>query len=635
MRLQCSNRIAFVPIVLASMWVTAPITVTAQTGSVGDATSGKEYRARVREQLPFCLDTLTNEFNNLDERHSLATRVDVAEQLMQFLARERPAQARKLLDSIFAESLEALKRANETSDTPKRSSPGYGQQSVTSTIGRILRLAARLDAKLEKVYLKTFLDAEREIVEKHARTASDRLKLGVEIIDADPNWAFAIAKDSLGQSAALGTSVLDFLYQLHKKDPALADRLLAAVLNNIKARRATDVNDLLLIHSYIAGLSVVPFVSAQGLVPVHVPYKPINEPAMVSPSTAALFYRVASELLLDNNRYNSNLPPPLWGMEGDLVAIRILEHQISQLGPDIAAAMVARKILLASYVAAERSSSVDRAVDQWSQTVKTEQNGSEASSEDRDSLLERASKAAKTDEKDQLYYQAADLAIAKGEYLAALEITDKISEPVRQSVNDFIVLTIARAKLTEGRGDKAREWAKKISDATQRAYMLTLIARSSIDSKRKAPDKTAHVLDESEGTFREVLDEAQASVGEVKESGEKVPVLAGIGNTYLRIDQNKAYSCLQDTIAEANSAERYSSLGPVNRFIRFGNSGFSYSLYDEKDLSLSELIVQQSRRDFFATLSLVDGIKNPLVRIRARIALYRGAHSEKSESQEK
>jgi tetratricopeptide (TPR) repeat protein len=483
-----------------------------------------------------------------------------------------------------------------------------------------MRIAAYLDRKLEKTYQDRFLDTERELVERSPAAAADRLKLGLEIVEADPNWAVTIAKATLGPTTRLGVTVLDFLYQVSKKDPGLADQFLASVVQNIKQRRGLDINELLLLHSYVTGSSVLPSWSAQGLVSVYVPYKPLHETTVVSPLTRSMFFQVASEILLDGSRYAAGVEKPVWSMEGDLAAIRILEPRLRQWLPQLDAAVLDRQLTLTSYVSTEKRSSMERALDEMRRKLDSEKALLEASSVSADSLIEKAEKTVGVDQRDELYFQAADLAMAKGAYLEAFEITEKLSLPLRESVNDFFLLGMARGKLSDSQFDTAADLAKRISDPTLRVYVLTLLARASINAKSKYPNEATEILAQAEGAVREV-----------KQGAERVSVLAGIGNVYSRIDQNIAYSYLADAVAQCNAVENLSNPGSISRLVRVGSSSFSYSLYGERDLSLWELVVQQSRRDFFSTLFVVDSIKDPLIRIRARIALYRGADSERSE----
>lgn len=612
----CFGRIIVAGFLLVCLvCVTIPTGVAQGTRKDDDAAK-KEYKARVRDQIASFIDNVFYEFNDLKDKCSLATRVELAEQLIKFLAQKRPAQCRRLLDSLFAETLDVLSKGKESS---KPSSSVNEERSVTLAINKILRIAAGISGKLARDYLNRYIEAEREIEEKKARPSSDYyLRLGVEAVDANPNLAFDIGQEFLKQGPKINTDVLRFMYQLNEKDVSLADKFLIDVLRNIRSRKGRDVNELLLIYSYVFGLDVIPVVSARGILPLYVPYKPLSEASPVSLSTVRLFLMTASEILLDDSRYDSNFAHLLWGAEGDLFMIKIIEHQVSQSLPQMAASIKERQNFLASCVTAERASVVESDIDKWSRAAKKERmrQNEESSPEDKETLLQKAGKSTKPDEKDMLYYEAANLAVEKREYGEAVEICEKISDSSRASVKDFIVFAIVQIEHKQGSPDTAREWAKQVSDLTQRAYLLTLIAQTSINRKQKEFEQ-----------MMDILGEVESLVSGIKDAREKVSVLAGIGTVFSRVGHNKAFEYFQEAIAQANKTENFPGTSFITRAVKVGDHFFSYSLYDQ-NLSLSELIFQQAQRDFFEASLLVDSLKSPLARFRARLTLYKAGITE-------
>ncbi len=608
-----SNR--FGPITAASILLANLICVTIPTGFAqevrkeDDDTAKKEYRARIRERITYYIDNVFYEFDDLKDKISLTTRVELAEQLIKLLAQKRSAQCRKLLDSLFSEVLDALGKDSESSIP---SSSVNEQRSLTLVINKILRIAAGMSGKLARDYINKYMEAEREIEKKKSHPSSDYyLRLGIEAVEANPNLAFDIGQEFLKQKPKINTSVLRFMYQLSEKDASLADKFLIDVLRNIKFQKGRDVNELLLIYSYAFGLNVIPTVSPKGISTLYVPYKPLSGASPVSPATVRLFLMVASEILLDDSRYDSNFAQLIWGAEGDLFAIKIIESHASQSFPQVSASLRERRDFLVSYLSAERVSLVASEIDKWSEAAQQERmrQNEEASPEDQDTLLQRAEKSAKPDERDRLYYEAANLAIEKREYREAVEICEKMSDSLRASAKDFIAFTIAQIEHKQGRPDAAREWAKQVSDLTQRVCLLTLIAQSLASRKQKEFDR-----------IMDILGEAESIVSGIKDAREKVYVLAGIGTVFSHIGHSKAFDYLYESIAQTNRTDTFPSATSLTRTLKVGDHFFSYSFYDQK-LSLSELIFQQAKKNFFETSFLVDSLKSPLARFRAGLTL--------------
>jgi ribosomal protein L22 len=607
----------FIRIAVAVFLVVCLNCATTPTGAAqevkknDDDAAKKEYKARVREQTVSLIDSLFFEIDELKDKHGLGVRVELAEQLIKLLAQKRSLRCRQLLDSLFAESLELI------SKSPKTDSSINEQRITAQAINKILRIAAGMSGKLARDYLNRYVEAEREMAEKKARPLSGYyLRLGAEAVEASPNLAFDIGQEFLKQEPKIGTDVLRFMYQLSEKDVSLADKFLIEALRNIKSQKGRDVNELLLIHSYVRGLNIIPAVSAKGMTPLYVPYKPLPESSRVAPSTISFFLMTASEILLDDSRYSSN--QPLWGAEGDMLAIKIIEPQISQSLPLVAVRLRERQNVLASYLADERAAFVEAEIDKWNRAAQKDRmrQDEESSPQDRETLLQKAEKSVRPDEKDMLYYEAANLAVEKREYSEAVEICEKISESSRAPVRDFIVFTIAQIELKQGRLDAAKEWARQSSDLTQQACLLTLIARSSINEKKKEFVKAS-----------DILGEVESLVSGIRDAREKVYVLAGMGTVSAPIARNKSYEYLQEAIAQANKAESFPTDASITRVVKVGDRFFLYSFYDQ-ELSLSQLIFQHTQKDFFETSFLVDTLKSPLARFRARLALCKAGTME-------
>ena len=578
-----------------------------QTQSKGNSSETKLLAISSLEDIAFKL-------RNLKDHETLPARASLADQLIKLLLPHNPEKCRELLDFLFAESLEELQiqQPKQQSGPGNSSNRSEGDSNPRTAINAVIHAAMRVDPKLAESYIAKYLESEKHNGSVDGSTVSDYyMKMGTAAIDLSTETATAMAQKSFEQNGQLNINILPFLRSLQEKDGKQCDQFLRTVIQQVRNGNGKNVNDLLLLYSYVFSINSVPIVSNRGLGIFYVAYKYNTDKNNVLPETVRFFLQTISDILLNNARYDSNFTQLTWGAQGDVLAIGIVEGEVGNAYPSLGSALRERQRSISSYLGAEGSSKAQGNIDKYANSVKNLKSKS-TSGETVDSLLDNADKATDPDKKDLFYVHAAYLAVQTAGFDKAIDIASKVSSRHRKYITDLIRFTIAKNELGKGDLDQALEWARKSDDLVQQAYLLTLVGQSL--NARNPKDADQVVL---------VLRDVEALVPRIDNRRERVSVQAGLAVFYSKIDQDRAFQLLQDAVSDAKKIDTFSGQTNVERTLLIGNEGFSIELYGP-ELSLLEAFAKQKPKDFAVGLSLADSLQLPLTRIRATLALCRG-----------
>jgi len=257
------------------------------------------------------LSTVDQVIDEVGEVEDLSARVALAEKIVRFLAKaRRPDRCRKMLNAIFEDAIGL--RAN-----PKEKSVTLDLDSI---ISRTIQAAAVVDLELAHRFIDTLANSKQTDpnTNKDAPTAAGLyLRIATDLIQENPQLAVSIASRSL--VSGIISDTLSFLALLRKRDAILANSFLLTATQRSTDRGAKDVNELLLLYSYVFVRPNPPVVLSQGLGSLNIPGFPeLTKDHSVDARLAAQYLKGIGEVLLDPNRYaTGNLRTLIRGAEGD------------------------------------------------------------------------------------------------------------------------------------------------------------------------------------------------------------------------------------------------------------------------------------------------------------------------------
>ncbi|HEU4595544.1 MAG TPA: hypothetical protein VFS10_10410 [Pyrinomonadaceae bacterium] len=555
-----------------------------------------------REMALAALDAVADE---LREAGDLNARVRLAEEVVGLLARDRPERCRQLLDALFDEALKS--EAAETTNSGRQNHEAY------SVADEIIGVAAQFDRKLAASYVERFARAEDEArkqgpspqTSKASPQAADfYLRLAVGLIEKDPALAVETAGRSLGYGVT-GDTLL-FLAALRKKDSALANNFALKALESVRVRGG-DVNELFVLYAYVFSSPQVPFVRAQGLALRQIPgYASLAVGNPVDAGLSAAYLRAAAQLLLDPAR--AARMQQYQTVAGDFYFLKITEPRFAGQSQALTSQLAARLAdLTASLDPVGRQTSVATV-----ESLSAMQRETRAEPPDLDILLRQATDEPDVERRDRLFYKAVTLALRSKRHDAALEAVEKLSPGTRHAVKPFVVHSVARQLVAAGELEKALRLVEDGDDAAARASISIHAALSLVGKERNEVGRAAELLADAERLSSKLNER------------ERGAILAGVASVYARFDAAHSAQVLQDIIRATNKTDDFAGELKITR--TFALEGFTnFYRLDDSEANVYAAFEQHARRDFVNTLADARGIKSRIFRLRAIIAVSRGA----------
>lgn len=489
--------------------------------------------------------------------------------------------------------------------------------------GAVLRLAAGRDRLLAEEFLQKLKAEEYEAKTETVRdgapsggglwelpgAAEKRLKLAEHLLNAgDVECALQFADPVLG---SVTISTMDFLTLLRDKNPAAADKRYAAVLANAGASARTDANAISVLSSYIfSPHTYVLFNSAGGAdnVSMATPFPPAN----VSPQLRLAFFQTAGSVLLR--------PPtqPGQGQGGapvvpSYMVLKRLMPLFAQHAPrEIAEAMRGQLEALHAQV----NEAVRRSQDEGLQKGLTP--AEQLRGEQEQSLLGRAESAQTADERDDLYYQLAALALGRDDPKAR-DYADKISEDgLRKQAQAWVDSGLAINAIKKKKVELALELARKGRlSHIQAVWVMTQAAKLLADTDR--------------GRALSLIDEATAEVGRIDDADPDRPRgLLATANALALIEPARAWDAASGAIKAANSAEKFTGEGGALRMRVNSKSLISSRTESVSDFDVGGAFGKLASSDYFRAVQLARGFQGEAARVNATIGIARAALNEAS-----
>ena len=557
----------------------------------------------LRQNAIVVLDSTIDELRAIED---VEARVTLAIDIVKLFGGVKPERCRQMLDSIF-DDLMKLKNAKSS----QRPSPD-------ALLQKLIQATASFDRKLARNYTNRYLGeapAQKGEPATPAQSLSQQadlnMLLALQLIETDPALSVRIAQKAVAVAVTVRT--LEFLGTLRKKDAGLANAFFPTALQSVTARRGTDINELLLLYTYVFSPTRVLWLTPQGIVLRQIPgYQKVAEDYPVDPRLAQQFLQASAQILLADPQQRQGDLIAGTGTAGDLYLLHLIKPQAAKYTPKLLGPISEQADLLAGYLQSEQYSRLQSDVEKLSRVQNGPGEGTTNDASSVESILSRAEALPPSAKRDYLYYMAAIAAIRKKQYDTAEDIVEKVSAESRAKIKEFIGFSIAQQSVSDRQFERAEQWAERDTDLTRRAYLLALIASALLDDDNKDYVRATALLNEVE-RLAPKLDATR----------ERISVFLREAEIYSRFDIPRASEALRLACKVANGSEGLTGNSKVTRQIEIGDFGFFYEMFND-NVSLSQTLSRLAFSDFYGTLSTVRELQNRAFRLRAVISLCGG-----------
>lgn len=563
------------------------------------------------------------------------------------LAKERPMKARLLLTSLASEVYsyrdQALRarsmariadalwnadveqgrtlfrkawEAAETVDQESKEPLTLGHRPLNLR-RKVLALAARRDRLLAEEFLQKLKTDEQENKAESSENnlwrlqdvAEKRLGLAENLLSTgDIERALQFADPVLGR---VTISTIEFLTQLREKNPAAADQRYAALLANTGGNMLADANTVSVLSSYIFTPHMYVTFNADGGANTSA-METSFPPANVDPRLRLTFFRIASSVLL-RVQPSPEQDQSSTGIAGKYMVIKRLMPLFEQYAPqEMAATMRARFEALNSLV----SDSVRQSDNEWLQQGISPEKQIQ---EDREhSLLDQIERAKTADERDDLYFQLAVLALDKND-MKARDYVGKISESeFRKQAQAWVDWCLAFSAIQKKKIEMALELART-GELThiQRLYLLTQTAKLLAKTNR---DKALSLLDDAIAEARRI---------DVSDPDRPRGLLA-IANALKVVEPSRVWDAAFDAVKAANSTENFTGEDSVLVATVNSKSLISNRTDSVPDFVIEGIFGKLAEDDYDRAEQLARSFQGGAPRVNATIAVALAVLNEKS-----
>jgi hypothetical protein len=551
----------------------------------------------VRQDALSAAEQVIEQIKDVDD---LQSRVELAEKIVKLLAKKRPERLRTMLNAIFDDAISLKMGPPKNKAMPP---------DLDSILRRLIETAALIDVEFARGYIETLsnLRASDGIV-KTASNSTLYLKIATELSRSNPSLAVDVATRSLADGILADTLLC--LVSLRQVDVVAANRFFITALLSCQTRGAKDINELLLLFSYVFSPPKVPAVVSQGLAVLNIPgysdEAKNNEP---DAAMARLFLKTATDILLDTLRYSAgNIERLAFGVEGDFYALTILEPWVATYESNKASTISTQRNSLMNYMQAGQRETAFSNADRWKNSPK-EAESTSGSTQTLEYLTSKAETASDPKRKDQLYFRAALTAVRSNKREVALSLVERISTENSEKAKQFIKFQIALQHIQNQQFSEADKLARMDDVLARRAYIFTLIADGLTQEKHNDSSRAL-----------QYLDEVQQLAGKLSNEKERLSVAIGAANVYARLDTIRAAEILQQIIKYSNKVEDFVGDSSIANVLEIGGFYFDYSIYSN-GLNIFDLIQRLAAVSYYATLQDIRSLTNRILRLQAIIAL--------------
>ncbi len=571
----------------------------------------------IRESALTTLDGVVDELASIDD---LGLRVELTATIVDLLHVSRPDRCRKALDSLFTTAMEV--RARRSKDRPSTGNSAIlteeRRTDADSAIRKIIQIALGLDRKLGKSYMEAYTDEQSTTREdrsnaqaRQRENASTYLKVATQLIERDPNLAILTAEESL--RVGVFPDTLIFLASLRKRDVGLANRFFTSALNSSNTRKGHDVNELLLLYSFVFSPNRVPVITPGGIGVQSIFGLPL-ESYPVDPVLARQFLDISSSILLSSDRYLPQSGDRLAaGVLGDLYTLSLLEGRINEYLPNLAQKIAEHRNVVANYLRSEERVAANESIERWGKTPSEVKVVGAGNSPTVDHLVARAEQSSNSRLKNRLWFQAALAAVDDKQDERALDLVSKLPVEYSDRARQLVIFATAERHVRHGFLPEAEKLARRDEVLVRRCYIFTLIADASVKGKTTDFPRAVRLLDE----VREL-------VTRLNSTEEKIAVLGGVAAVSYQIDRGRAFELLRETISAANKLDDYRGYLSIDQSLNIDGFLFDFSIYADK-FDYFDLLGRLAAGDYFQAIQSAREIKSHSLRIHSVVIICKAA----------
>lgn len=561
------------------------------------------------------------------------------------IARERRAQARALLISLASDARsfhdqtlrarclarigDALwdidaeqgrtlfRKSWEAAETADKNQGSYTLGQTPPNLRReVIKLAARRDRLLAEEFLQKLKSDQQESKADNSSPSlwalpealQQRLSLAESLLSTgDVERALQFADPVLGSTTI---STVEFLTRLREKDPASADLRYAAMLANIGGNVLADPNLVSLLSSYIFTPHLYVLFNTEGSASWTMPPSSFP-PASVDPQLRLAFFQTAANVLQRPTEPPPEPDPGKAGIAGKYMIVKRLMPLFEQYAPrEITEAMRGQFEALNSLV----TDGVRQGENEWTQKGI----GSEKSLADQEqSLLDQIDHARTSDERDQLYFKLALLAVGKDDLKARDYVREIDESEFRKRAQAWVDWGLAIGAVRKKKIETALELTR-IGELThiQRLWLLTQTA--------KLLAKTDHEKALS------LLDDATSEVRRIEGVDLDRPRgLLAIANALALIEPSRAWDAVFDAVKAANSTEGFTGEDAMLSQTISTKDAIRVSPNAVPDFDIEGIFGKLASDDYERVVQLARGYQGEAPRANATLAIARSVLNEK------
>jgi hypothetical protein len=472
----------------------------------------------------------------------------------------------------------------------------------------VLRLVAQRDRALSEEFLEKLKETQPETKSDNANRSlwslpdalEQRLRLAETLLrDGNTERALQLADPVLGQ---VTISTVSFLTLLREKDSAAADSRYGAMLAGTSNSMIADANTVSVLSSYLfTPNAYVVFTPEGGASSTGMPSMvPVN----VSPQLRQAFFQTASAVLLRPQ------PPPdqdqgTAGISGTYLVVKRLLPLFEQYAPaDFTASMRSQFEALKSLVNDDvRRSETD--------SLQKEITQEEGAADREESLLDEVERAKTSDDRDQLYYRLALLALKKGD-LKARDYVDKIEESdFRKQARAWVDWELATGAIAKKKTDLALE-INRTGELThiQRVWILTQAAKLLAKTDRT---KASSLVDAATAEARRIdggdLDRPRA--------------LFAVANALRIVEPARVSEAIFEAVKAANSTDGFTGEGGMVTQTMSAKGMINVNPQKVPEFDIAEIFGALASDDYDRAVELARGFQGEAPRANATIAIAR------------
>jgi hypothetical protein len=512
--------------------------------------------------------------------------------------------------ALFRKAWEAAETADQNSTLDEM---GHWPPNLR---GEILKLAARRDRVLVEGFLQKLKGDQEETNTSRSELNSwsdpeasrQRLGLAVDLLGkGDIERALEFAEPLL---SSVTVRTVEFLTLLRDKDPAAADQRYATMLANTGVNLQADGNTVSVLSSYIFTPRTFVTFTTEGY-PESSWMPTSSPPATVSQQLRLPFFQTAAGVLLRPHAPQEQ-DQTTAGFAITFMVIKRLMPLFDQYAPqDIVAAMRVKFEALGSLVG-------DGVRQEESEWIRKGVGPEKPLADQEHTLLDQIERARTSNERDQLYFKLASLALNKDDMKARDYVSRIDNSDFRKRAQAWADGSLAISAIKKKKIERALELART-GELThiQRVWVLTQAAKFLVKTDH---EKAISLLGDATAEARCIegidLDRPRGWLA--------------IANALNLIEPSRAWDAILDAINAANGTEGFTGEDgmlslPLINTLHVGNPSDKVP-----DFDIEGIFGKLANDDYDRAVQLARGFQGESPRVNATIAIARSVLNEKS-----